>query len=125
MRDLNRDYRETPALWKLDTDPAGFHLDRRQRRQRQRLLVPALDGTGSALACIANFSPMPHEGYRLGLPEPGRWDEVINTDADAYGGSGVGNLGAVEATAKPWHGLPASATLQLPPLGALWLRHTP
>ena len=66
---------------------------------------------------------MPHEHYRIGLPRTGRWDEVINTDAESYGGSGVGNLGAVEATAESWHGLPASATLRVPPLGAVWLRY--
>ena len=61
-----------------------------------------------------------------GLPErtgqaPGRWREIINTDATSYGGSGVGNLGSVEATSEPWHGRSASAALTLPPLGVLWL----
>ena len=66
---------------------------------------------------------IPHEGYRLGLPHAGRWDEVLNTDAEAYVGSGVGNLGGVEAGADGWHGQPASATLRVPPLGTVWLRH--
>ena len=79
---------------------------------------------GSVLACVANFAGGPHEGYRLGLPRAGRWQEVLNTDAEVYGGSGVGNLGAVEARPEPWHGQPASATLRVPPLGALWLRYT-
>jgi 1,4-alpha-glucan branching enzyme len=74
------------------------------------------------LACVANFSAVPHERYRVGLPRAGRWDEVVNTDADAYFGSGVGNFGAVEAVGEPWHGEPASSVLRLPPLGALWLR---
>jgi 1,4-alpha-glucan branching enzyme len=73
------------------------------------------------IACVANFSAIPHTGYRIGLPFPGRWAEVINTDSAHYGGSGVGNLGAVEAVAEPWHGRPASAVLTLPPLGVLWL----
>ena len=67
---------------------------------------------------------MPHERYRLGLPWAGRWDEVLNTDADVYCGSGVGNFGAVEATDEAWHGRPASATLRIPPLGTVWLRST-
>src|SRR5262249_60158656 len=73
------------------------------------------------LACIVNFSGRPHGDYRVGLPMPGRWAEVINTDAFAYGGSGVGNLGVIEAVPEPWHGQPASAVLTLPPLRVLWL----
>jgi 1,4-alpha-glucan branching enzyme len=76
------------------------------------------------LACVANFAGGPHEGYRLGLPRVGRWQEIINTDSEAYGGSGVGNLGSVQARPQPWHGQPASVTLRVPPLGALWLRYT-
>ena len=73
------------------------------------------------LACIVNFSGRPHLRYRAGLPRPGRWREIINTDAFTYGGSGVGNQGLVEAVPEPWHGQPASAVFAVPPLGALWL----
>ncbi|MDT4979902.1 MAG: 1,4-alpha-glucan branching enzyme [Pseudonocardiales bacterium] len=122
VTDLNRVYGDTSALWSQDTVPEGFHW------------IDANDAAGnvysflrfgedrSMLACIANFSAVPHEGYRIGLPRAGRWDEVINTDADLYFGSGVGNFGGVEAVDEPWHGQPASATLRVPPLGALWLR---
>lgn len=68
---------------------------------------------------------MPREGYRVGLPYAGRWDEVINTDAEAYFGSGVGNFGGVEAVPVPHHARPASATVRVPPLGAVWLRYRP
>jgi 1,4-alpha-glucan branching enzyme len=77
------------------------------------------------LACVVNFAGAPHHGYRVGLPFAGRWVEVLNTDAEQYGGSGVGNLGGVDAGAQGWHGLPASAVLSLPPLGAVWLRGAP
>jgi 1,4-alpha-glucan branching enzyme len=77
------------------------------------------------LACVANFAGVPHHDYRLGLPCPGTWREAINTDAEAYGGSGVGNYGAVEAVPGEYHGLPASAALSLPPLGVLWLTAEP
>ena len=70
---------------------------------------------------MVNFSGSPHENYKIGLPHAGRWLEVINTDADIYGGSGVGNLGAVEAVEVERHGRPASATITVPPLGVLWL----
>ncbi len=63
----------------------------------------------------------PHENFRLGLPFAGQWTELINTDAEIYGGSGVGNLGTVTAHANPHQGQPASATLRVPPLGTLWL----
>jgi 1,4-alpha-glucan branching enzyme len=76
---------------------------------------------GTLLACVVNFSAVPHERYRLGLPRAGRWQELLNTDAAAYGGSGVGNLGEVATEPLPWHGQPASVTLRVPPLGALWL----
>jgi 1,4-alpha-glucan branching enzyme len=73
------------------------------------------------VVCVANLTPVPHTGYRLGLPAAGRWVELLNTDAEEWGGSGMGNAGAVEAERTPWHGQPASAELVLPPLGVLWL----
>src|SRR6185437_15675200 len=79
------------------------------------------DGKPTVLACVANFSGGPHENYRVGLPFAGRWREVLNTDAELYGGSGVGNFGVVEAEPQVWHGRPASAALRLPPTGVLWL----
>jgi 1,4-alpha-glucan branching enzyme len=75
----------------------------------------------NVIACIANFSALPHLKYQIGLPQAGRWREVLNTDAALYGGSGVGNLGGVEAVPEPYHGRPASAIITVPPLGVLWL----
>ncbi len=75
----------------------------------------------STVVCVANFSGGPHENYKIGLPHAGRWVEVLNTDAANYGGSGVGNLGAVEAVEEEWHGRPASAVIRVPPLAVLWL----
>ena len=73
------------------------------------------------LVCVVNFSGAPDEGYRVGLPHAGRWREVLNTDAGEYSGSGVGNLGWVDADHHEWHGRPFSAQLRVPPLGAVWL----
>ncbi len=70
---------------------------------------------------MTNFSAIPHEGYELALPFAGEWTEVINTDAEIYGGSGVGNLGTVTAHETPRGGQPASVRLRVPPLGTLWL----
>ena len=76
---------------------------------------------GRVLACVANFSPIPRQGYRLGLPQGGAWREVLNTDAERFGGSSTGNGGRVWATDQPWHWLDHSAEITLPPLGVLWL----
>jgi 1,4-alpha-glucan branching enzyme len=70
---------------------------------------------------VCNFTPVPRTGYRVGVPIGGRWVELANSDAEAYGGSGVGNKGAVEADDTPWHGRPHSLTLTLPPLSVLLL----
>jgi 1,4-alpha-glucan branching enzyme len=71
--------------------------------------------------CVCNFSPVPRPAYRVGLPRPGSWGEVLNTDATGYGGSGVGNGGTIDAEELAWHGQQWSAEVQLPPLGVIWL----
>jgi 1,4-alpha-glucan branching enzyme len=125
--DLNRIYDGSPALWRLDFSPDGFSwIDASDvdGNVLAFLRFAGADETGpgaKTVACVANFSGGPHLDYRIGLPVTGRWREVINTDAAGYGGSGVGNLGAVEAVPEPWHGQPASVSLSLPPLGVLWL----
>jgi 1,4-alpha-glucan branching enzyme len=122
VTDLNRVYRDTPALWSQDSDPAGFHWIDANDASGNVYSFVRFGTDGSMLACVANFSSVPHDRYRVGLPRPGRWDEVVNTDAGAYFGSDVGNFGGVDAVEEPYHGQPASATLRVPPLGALWLR---
>jgi 1,4-alpha-glucan branching enzyme len=122
VHDLNRLYRNDPALWSQDLSPEGFRWIDANDAGGNVFSFLRFSSSGEPLACIVNFAAVPHHGYRVGLPTSGPWDEVLNSDADQYGGSGVGNLGRVEATDEPWHGLPASTTLSLPPLGALWLR---
>ena len=120
MRDLNFLYRDTPALHRLDCDPDGFlWIDvanaaesiiaylRRGRDPRELAVI------------ICNFTPVPREDYRIGVPLPGRYRERINTDAMEYGGSGVGNAGEVHAEPHPIHGHHHSIRLRLPPLGVL------
>ncbi|MGB9282361.1 MAG: 1,4-alpha-glucan branching protein GlgB, partial [Pseudonocardiaceae bacterium] len=119
--DLNAVYRSHRALFSQDTSPAGFEWIDANDAWGNVLSFLRLGDDGSVLACLANFAGNPHEKYRVGLPLPGRWREVLNTDAEGYGGSGVGNLGEVIASETPWHGLPCSAILRLPPAGALWL----
>jgi len=93
--DLNRAYKDHPALWTRDNTPEGFSwIDANDANSNVlsflRHGVDA-DGKPTVLACVANFSGGPHENYRVGLPFAGRWREVLNTDAELYGGSGVGN----------------------------------
>jgi 1,4-alpha-glucan branching enzyme len=127
--DMNRAYRGMPALWTMDVTPDGFSwIDANDSAGNVlSFLRQGVDAGGNpvVMACIANFSGTPKPDYRVGLPFAGRWREVLNTDAQAYGGSGVGNLGAVEAEPYMWHGRPASAMLQLPPSGVLWLAPEP
>ena len=132
-RDLNAAYKQAPALWQLDSSPDGFSwidANDAQGNVLSFLRFPAASPAGrpragaspsGVVACIANFSAVPHLNYRVGLPAAGRWREVINTDAIVYGGSGTGNMGGIEAVPEPWHGRPASALITVPPLGVLWL----
>ncbi len=126
VRDLNRVYAASPALWARDSDASAFSwVDANDAGRNVFSFVrrgPEGDGLDGAVVCVANFAALPHEGYRLGLPATGRWDEVVNTDAEAYTGSGVGNLGSIEAAAGEWSGQPASATIVVPPLATMWFR---
>jgi 1,4-alpha-glucan branching enzyme len=123
VRDMNARYREFAAFWSRDLDPDGFSWVDANDSSGNVYSFLRFGTDGSMIACVANFAAVPHEGYRVGLPAAGRWSEVLNTDAQAYGGSGVGNFGGVYADEVAWHGRPASAALRLPPLGTLWLRY--
>jgi 1,4-alpha-glucan branching enzyme len=128
LHDLNTIYRDSPALYAADTSTDGFSwIDGNDSANNVLCFLRHGGPTApdATLACIANFSGVPHHDYRVGLPFAGRWRETLNTDAESYGGSGVGNMGAVVATETPWHGRPASALVQLPPGGVLWLTPDP
>ena len=122
-RDLNRAYVDSPAIWSRDDEPASFEWIDANDAGRNVFSFARHGSDGSPdLVCVANFAATPHGDYRLGLPAAGRWDEVVNTDAAAYAGSGVGNLGAIEAVEGEVDGQPAHATLVLPPLATVWFR---
>jgi 1,4-alpha-glucan branching enzyme len=123
VRDLNTVYKDTPALWTQDHDPAGFHWIDANDASNNAFSFLRFGSDDSVIACVANFAGNPHPDYQLGLPRAGFWREVVNTDAAAYSGSGVGNLGGVQTTDESWHGQPHSATLILPPLGTIWLKY--
>jgi 1,4-alpha-glucan branching enzyme len=121
VRDLNRTYRATPALWEVDFEPAGFRwLEPNDAANNVVAFARIGESDERPLVCVLNLSPVARYDYRLGMPLCCRWQEVLNTDASHYGGSGVGNLGGVAAEAVPWHDQPFSALVTLPPLGAVW-----
>ena len=124
VRDLNRLHRGERALHERDCEPEGFAWIEVSDRASSVFAWSRHGGEGAPpVVAVANFTPVPREGYRLGLPRAGRWREILNTDAAAYGGSNAGNAGGVEACGPPSHGLPQSAGLRLPPLATLWLVH--
>jgi 1,4-alpha-glucan branching enzyme len=123
VRDLNGLLREEPALYERDFDGAGFYwLEANDAAANVVAFARTSEGGERIVVCVANLSPVPREGYRVGLPRSGRWSELLNTDSRHYGGGDVGNGGDVEAEAIGWHDQPFSAKLTLPPLGVVWLR---
>ena len=122
--ELNRVYRERGALWQRDFDPAGFEWIDGGNAAQNVFAFLRRDHDGRPLVGVWNFSGAPIDGYRLALPEAGRWVEVLNTDADVFGGAGGGNAGGVDAEARGHAGRPASASMTLPALSAIWLTPT-
>jgi 1,4-alpha-glucan branching enzyme len=121
VRELNRVYRNEPALWELDHTPDGFRWLEANDANRNVLAFTRFGkGVTRPLVCICNLSPEVQHGYRIGFPAAGRWVEVLNTDSTYYGGSDVGNLGGVEAESGTWHDQPFSAEVTLPPLAVCW-----
>jgi 1,4-alpha-glucan branching enzyme len=126
VRDLNRLHREEPALHARDCEPEGFRWIVVDDGDQSCLAFLRFDGQGGPpIAALFNFTPVPRIGYEIGLPHSGRWREALNTDAAVYGGSGMGNLGAVEAWREPWAGFAAKARVVLPPLSGVYLKYDP
>jgi len=121
LRDLNRVYRSHEALYARDCESEGFQwivVDDAE----SSVLAFARFGEDRArpVVVVANFTPLVREDYRIGLPRAGRWREILNSDAAVYGGSGLGNLGALRAHPHPCGDFPASAEMLLPPLATLF-----
>ena len=126
ISDLNALYKATPALWTEDFTYHGFEWINANDGDHNVITYlrkgKDAEGRKDLIACIVNFAGNPHEGYRVGLPFPGKWEEVLNTDSEDYAGSGVTNPGVLEAEELPWDGQSASVRLRVPPLGAIFLR---
>jgi len=119
--DLNRLVRNHPPLFELDHDWRGFEWCDFADTAQSAISFLRWSRNGEGLLLVFNFTPVVRSDYRLGVPRPGTYRELLNTDSACYGGSGVGNLGAVKAEEVPRHGRDRSVALTLPPLGALVL----
>jgi 1,4-alpha-glucan branching enzyme len=123
VAELNRVYRSEPALHLLDTNAAGFEwVDCNDNLTSTISLLRKSESPKDTVLIVCNFTPIPRVGYRVGVPQGGYWRELLNSDAVEYGGTGIGNLGGVNAEEEPAHGRPHSLKLTLPPLGALFLK---
>ena len=122
VRDLNHLYRDTPALYAKDCDPEGFQWIEANDVQNSVFAWIRRGNPGDPeVVVVCNFTPVERSAYRLGFPQAGVWREALNSDAEAYGGGGRGNLGSVTAVAGESHGQPACADVVLPPLSTLIL----
>jgi len=121
VAELNHRYRALPALWQRDVDPNGFQwIDANNADDNVFGFVRFGEQSVAPVVCLTNFSPVPRT-LRTGLPGEGSYREILNTDAEGYGGANIGNLGEVHGEPTPWHGQPASAVVTVPPLGTIWL----
>ena len=123
VEQVNRLYRAEPALHWFDNDPRGFEwVDCNDAPASVISLLRKGPSPDDVILGVFNFTPVPRLGYKVGVPAGGYWRELLNSDAKEYSGSGMGNLGGVEAKPEPSHGRPFSLTLTLPPLGALFFK---
>jgi 1,4-alpha-glucan branching enzyme len=120
IRDLNRVYRETPALHARDCEQEGFRWIVVEDRDQSVYAFARFGEWGDKpVVVVSNFTPVPRDPYRIGFPMAGRWREIVNTDAGCYGGSNLGNGGMIHARTEESHGLPAAAEILVPPLATV------
>jgi 1,4-alpha-glucan branching enzyme len=117
--------REEKPLHELDFDPAGFSWIDITDAEQSVISFMRRSSNDELIIAVFNFTPVPRHNYQIGVPLPGRWLELVNSDAPIYGGSGQGNLGGVDAAPIGKHGHLHSVTLTLPPLGAIFLKPDP
>jgi 1,4-alpha-glucan branching enzyme len=124
VRDLNTAYRGEPALHELDCEPAGFAwIDCNDNEQSTLTWLRRARSSADTIVVACNLTPVPRRGFRIGVPAPGAWREILNSDAPLYGGSGWGNLGAVSSEPVAWHGHPQSISVVLPSLAVVVFKH--
>ncbi len=119
--DLNRLIARRLDFYSSDCDPQGFRWIDFNDTDATVVSFIRYSRSGSYTVCVFNMTPVARQDYCIGVPEEGTYTEILNTDAEIYGGSGVGNLGKVQSRPFGMHGLPCSLKLNIPPLGALFL----
>jgi 1,4-alpha-glucan branching enzyme len=125
VADLNRTYRQEPALHETDVDPSGIEwIDCQDVESSVISLIRKARMTGEIILVVCNFTPVPRPNYRVGAPRGGYWEELLNSDAAVYGGHGWGNAGGIQATPVPLHGRTHSMTLTLPALSVVFFKHS-
>jgi 1,4-alpha-glucan branching enzyme len=124
VEDLNKAYRTIPALHELDFSPEGFEWIDCCDSENSVMALLRKSKAGDVVVVVMSYTPIPRNNYAVGVPYGGQWQEILNSDAKLYGGSGQGNMGSVEAAPIPLHGRKWSVNLTLPPLGAVFL-HSP
>ena len=123
VADLNRMYQKEPALHQVDYDWSGFQwIDLHDSEQSTLSYIRRAQEPDKFIVCAFNFTPVPREGYRMGVPREGWYQELLNSDAATYGGSNMGNSGGIQAEPVPWHGQPHSVVVTLPPLAAVFFK---
>ncbi|KEO85250.1 1,4-alpha-glucan branching protein GlgB [Tumebacillus flagellatus] len=123
VKDLNFLYREEPALWELDHEPGGFRwIDADNKHQSIALYRRIGRKPSDSVIVLCNFHTMVHQNFRLGVPKPGKYEEILNSDHPRYGGSGVQNPGVLTAVKRPMHNQPYSLCINVPPLGVVVLK---
>jgi 1,4-alpha-glucan branching enzyme len=123
VRDLNHCYRTEPSLHRIDFSGDGFEwIVADDAEQSVLVFLRKAHGSAPPLLVACNFTPVPRENYLVGVPRPGYWREILNSDAPDYGGSGWGNLGGVQSVPVSSHGRTESLNLTLPPLATIVLR---
>jgi 1,4-alpha-glucan branching enzyme len=122
VRDLNSFYRREPAIHEVDFDPQGFEWIDCNDSAASVISFLRWSKSGKPVLFVFNFTPVLRRHYKVGAPWGGYWEEVLNSDAECYGGSGQGNLGGVNAFGEPCHGRPCSLDLTVPPLGVVAFR---
>lgn len=126
VRDLNNLYRNHPALWEADSEPAGFEwIDANNSDYNIIAFIRKAPVNNQEVVVVCNFSPVPQYNYRLGLPHGGKYTELLNTDSIIFGGSNLGNVGEISAEEIVWNNMPYSAQIIVPPLATLWFKHPP
>jgi len=122
VRDLNRLYVSEPALNELDHEAGGFEWIDHDDAKHSLFSYLRMSRDGEIVVVIVNATPVPRQGYRLGVPEPGFYEEIFNSDSELYGGSNIGSAGGIPTSEVEAHGKPRSIQVDIPPLGTVFFK---